>query len=248
MKLVGLDGLKNQMSEIVRKVDAYKKGGARVPHVVMNLTRDNGQSIVADYITSVFYKNELRKFCGLDVLLEYTLDGSLKQMKQVFEDIESNAVYTNEYEGVVAIDISALSEYINEHQIDYFVEHIGAVGQNATVIIYYDASLGKRMLLIKDKIEKVLGNCIDVSVSPYSQKEFTEIVLQNITERGIEVESEEELETVLCSVVDRYHVSSAKQAATVAEDLVFCADYSDFTPRINSKMVSEHFGNTKVCC
>ena len=55
MKLVGLEGLKTTMSEIVSKADAYRKGGAQVPHVVMNLTHDNGQSIVADYITSVLY-------------------------------------------------------------------------------------------------------------------------------------------------------------------------------------------------
>lgn len=248
MKLVGLDGLKNQMAEIVSKADAYKKGGARVPHVVMNLTHDNGQSIVADYITSVLYENELRKFGGLDILLEYRLDGSLSQMKQVFEDIESNAVYTNEYEGVVAIDISALSEFINEFQVDYFVERTSAIAQNATVIIYYDASLGKRMQLIKDRVVHAIGNCIDVSVLPYSQKEYSEIVVQNIRERGIEVEWEEELESILCSVVDKYHVSNAKQAVAVAEDLVFCVDYSDFIPKINTKMVSEHFGNEKVCC
>ncbi len=248
MKLVGLEDLKNQMSEIVRKADAYKKGGAQVPHVVMNLTHDNGQSIVADYIATVLYENDLRKFCGLDTLLEYRLDGSLRQMKQVFEDIASNAVYTNEYEGVIAVDISSLSEFINEFQVDYFVEHIGMVSQNATVIIYYDASLGKRMQFIKERVVQAIGNHIDVIVSPYSQKEYSEIIVQNIRERGIEVESEEELETIICGVFDQYHVTNAKQAVAVAEDLIFCVDYSGFTPKIDTKMVSEHLGNRKICC
>ena len=247
MKLVGLEDLKNSMSEIISKADAYKKGGAQVPHVVMNLTHDNGQSIVADYITSVLYENNLRRFCGLDILLEYRVDGSLKQLRQIFEDIEGNAVYTNEYEGVVAVDISALSEYINEYQVDYFVEHIEQVARNATVIIYYDASLGKRMQLIKDRVVDAIGNCIDVPVVPYSQKEYSEIVVQNILDRGIEVDIGEELENILCRVVDKYHVTSAKQAVAVAENLVFCADYSEFTPRIDSKIVSEHFGNGKIC-
>lgn len=246
MKLVGLEALKAQMAEIVCKADVYKKGGARVPHVVMNLAHDNGQSIVADYITSVLYDNELRKFCGLDILLEYRLDGTLGQMKQVFEDIESNAVYTNEYEGVVAIDISVLSEFINEFQVDFFVDRIGVIAQNATVIIYYDASLGKRMLLIKDRVVNAIGNCIEVPIVPYSPKEYSKIVVQNIRKRGIEVESEEELESILCCVVDKYHVSNAKEAVAVAEDLVLCADYSNFTPKISTKMISEHFGDARV--
>ena len=246
MKLVGLDELKNQLSEITRKADAFRKGGAKVPNVVMNLAHDNGQSIVAEYFTSVLYDNRLRSFHGLDTLLEYRLDGSLRQIKQIFEDISSNAVYTNEYEGVVAIDISALSEYINEFQVDYFVEKIGVVSQSATVIIYYDDSLGKRMQLIKERIVEAMGNCIDVSVAPYSVKDYSEIVVQNIIERGIEVDTEE-MEDILCKVVNTYHVASAKQAVAVAEDLVFCADYSSYTPRIDSKMVSEHFNNGKVC-
>lgn len=246
MKLVGLDELKNQLSEITRKVDVFRKGGAKVPNVVMNLAHENGQSIVAEYFTSVLYDNRLRSFHGLDSLLEYRLDGSLKQIKQIFEDISSNAVYTNEYEGVVAIDISTLSEYINEFQVDYFVEKIGSVSQSATVIIYYDDSLGKRMQLIKERIVEAMGNCIDVSVAPYSVKDYSEIVVQNIMERGIEVDTDE-MEDILCKVVNTYHVTSAKQAVAVAEDLVFCADYSSYTPRIDSKMVSEHFCNGKVC-
>ncbi len=247
MKLVGFEGLKKQMSEIKRKADAYRKGGARVPNIFMNLTPDNGQSSVADYIASVFYDNNLRKFCGLDILLEYRLDGTLRQMEHIFEDIESNAVYTNEYEGVVAIDISRLSEFINESQVDYFVEHIEKVAQKATVIIYYDALLGKRMLLLKDRVAQAIGNYIDVPIVPYSKKEFSEIVVQNIRERGIEVESEEEMKTILCSVVDKYQVANAKQAVAVAEDLILCADYSNYYPRISTKSVSEHFGNGKFC-
>lgn len=247
MKLIGLDELKNQLSEITSNADAFRKGGAKVPNIVINLAHDNGQSIVAEYITSVLYDYKLRPFHGLDTLLEYRLDGSLRQIKRIFDDISSNAVYTNEYEGVVAIDISALSEFINEFQVDYFVEKIGPVSQNATVIIYYDDSLGKRMHLIKERIVETMGNFIDVSVSPYSVKEYSEIVVQNILDRGIEVDTGDDLENVLCRVVDTYHVTSAKQAVAVAEDLVFCADYSSFTPRIDSKMVSEHFSNSKVC-
>lgn len=96
-------------------------------------------------------------------------------------------------------------------------------------------------------MRKAIGNCIDVPVTPYSQKEYSEIVVQNILERGIEVDVGDDLENVLCRVVDTYHVTSAKQAVAVAEDLAFCADYSRFIPKIDSQMVSEYFGKGKVC-
>ena len=241
MKIVGLDGVKKEMDKITAQAETYRKGGAKVPNIIVNLTRDNGQSYVADYITSVLHEYKLRKFCGLDMILEYRLDGTLKNVKQVFEDISSNAVYTNEYEGVIAIDVSALSEYVNEFQIDFFVEHISTVSQRATVIIYYNKELGKRMEIVKERICKALGNFIEIHVEPYSVKEYSEIAVQSIKERGIDIESEKELEHLLCYVVGDKHVSNAKEAVAVAEELAFCADYSGFVPKIDISKVNEFF-------
>lgn len=247
MKVVGLEGVKREMDRITAQVEAYRKGGAKVPNIVVNISKENGQSYVADYITSVLYEYKLRKFCGLDMILEYRLDGSLKNVKQVFEDIAGNAVYTNEYEGVIAIDVSALSEYVNESQVDYFVNHIARVAQSATVIVYYNEAFGKRMELVKDRICKALGNYIVIHVEPYTVREYSEIAVQSIKERGINIESEEELETVLCHVVDDKHVSNAKEAVAVAEDLAFCADYSGFVPKIDIDKVNKFFSvNEKI--
>lgn len=239
-KPVGLEGLKMQMEELARKGDAFRKGGAKVPHVVMNLARENGQSVAADYITSVLYDNRLRRFRGMDCLLEYRLDGSMKQLKRVFEDISDNAVYTNEYEGVAAIDISALAECANEIQTDYFVEQIEETAKSATVIIFYDESLGGRIRSVKERVLRALGNYIEVSTEPYSQREYSEIIVRNIRERGIEIESGEESEKILSSIVEENHVTNAGEAASLADDLLFCADYSDFRPRITAKSLSEY--------
>ncbi|MCR4739486.1 MAG: hypothetical protein K5886_04405 [Lachnospiraceae bacterium] len=240
MELIGLNELKCSLASILEKADAYRKGGARVPHIMMNLTQNNGQSAAADYVASVLYENRLRKFCGLDLLLEYRPDGGLKNLRQMFADIRDNAVYTNEYEGVIAMDISALSEYINEYQVEYFTEQIKEVSRSATLIIYYDDSLGKRMKQVKDMVSKAIGNCIDVYVTPYSLRDYSEIVVQSIKERGIEVDDGEDFEAELCDVVGRYGVSNVRQAVSVAEDLVFYADYSDLTPKLDIKAVSRH--------
>lgn len=241
MKVVGLEGIKIEMDRIVAQAEAYRKGGAKVPNIVVNISRDNGQSYVADYITSVLHENKLRKFCGLDMLLEYRLDGTLKNVKQVFDDIMGNAVYTNEYEGVVAIDVSVLSECVNEFQVDYFVKRIAEIAQSATVIVYYSEEFGKRIDIVKDRICKALGNYIEIHVEPYSLKEYSEIAVQSIKERGIDIESEERLENLLCHVVNDRHVSNAKEAVAVAEELAFCADYSGFIPKINIDKANNFF-------
>ena len=48
MRIVGLDGIKKEIERITAQAEAYRRGGARVPNIVVNLSRDNGQSYVAD--------------------------------------------------------------------------------------------------------------------------------------------------------------------------------------------------------
>lgn len=241
MKIVGLDNVIEELNKIVDNRDSYCKGGAKVPHLVMNLPQKNGQSFVAGCITSVLEDYKLRKFCGLDKLLEYRLDGSLKGIKRVFEDISGNAVYTNEYEGVVIIDICALSEHVNEYQVDYFIENISVVAQTATVIIYYDNSYGKKMELVKNRVCQALGNYIDIDIKPYSFVDFSEIVVNNIKERGFEIDSEDELITLLCDIVKDKNVSNVKEVLKIAEKLTFCANYDESNPLIETNKVREFY-------
>ena len=158
MKTEDLENIEKAMDEIISQAEAYRKGDVKVPHMVIKLTGDKEQSDMTNHITSVLYEHKLRRFGGLDLSLEYRLDGSLKNIRRVFENITDNAVYTNEFEGVVAIDVSALSEHVNESQVDIFMDQLTLTVKNATVIIYYDRTCGKRMEVIKDRICKVLGN------------------------------------------------------------------------------------------
>mgnify|MGYP000968565652 CR=1 FL=1 len=241
MKIVGLEAVKNEMNKIISQADAYRKGGAKVPHMVINLTKDNGQSYVAAYIASVLYGYKLRKFCGLDMILEYRPDGTLKNVRQVFEDIIGNAVYTNEFEGVVAIDVSQFFEYVNEYQMDFFVEQISIVAKSATVIIYYNDNLGRRMEVVKRRICDALGNYIMIQVEAYSTEEFYEIVVDNIKKRGIIIESEDTLKKIIYDVMDKRHIANVKEAVTLAENLAFCTDYSGCVPRIDISKACNFF-------
>ena len=177
--------------------------------------------------------------------MEYRLDGSLKQIKQVFEDIRSRAVYTNSFCGVVAVDISALSEHVNETQTDYFIEKIGEVADTATVLIFYDDSLGKRIVLIKDRIIEAVGKCIDIQFTAYTVEEYADIVVENLRDRGFSVDYGPEMKMLLCKIIDSENVTTAKQAVSTAESLVFVADYSDFVPRLDSKMLVNYCKKSK---
>lgn len=243
MNIVGHDELKTQLKTLKDNANAYIKCGVKVPNLVMNIKRGNGQSYVAEKYTMFLHDNNLRKFHAIDDMKEYRLDGTMKKTRQVFEDIRCNAVYTNEFEGVVAIDISPLTEYVNESQVDYFVEEIRRVAENATVIIYFDDSLGKQITYIKDRLINEMGNCLEIAVLPYTIEEYAEIIVNNLRERGVDVEWGREMEQLLCKIIDSNHVTTAKQAVCVAEKLVLLADYNNLIPRLDCKMLNKYFGS-----
>ena len=239
--LIGLKELKNYLDDIVEKADVYRKGGVRLPHMIVNLSPQNGQEMIAAYITKVFYNNHLREFRGLDNLLMYRLDGSLEHMKRVFKDIASNAVYTNEYEGVIAMDVTTLSDYVNERQMEFFIERIRTVSSHATMLFFYDDHRERKLAQVVKTIKSEIDNCIDLSVSPYSVEDYLGLVLQSLCKRGISVDTEREMEDSLCRVIEQRRVSNIREAEIIARDLVFHADFSEFVPRLDAGMVKAYY-------
>lgn len=243
MDFIGHNELKEHLKALSDNADAYRRCSVKVPNFVMNIPRGNGQSFVAENITVFLHDHELRNFPELDEMKEYRLDGTMAQTKKVFEDIRSNAVYTNEFEGVIAIDVSALAEYVNESQTDYFVEQICEVSKDATVIIYYDDSLGKQINIVKERIVTEMGNCIDINVPPYTLEEYAEIIVDNMLERGVDVVLDQDMGKILFNIIASYNVTTAKQAIGVAEKLILLADYSSYAPRLDLKALKKHFGS-----
>jgi len=243
MDIVGNNELKKQLSMINDNAEAYRIGAVPVPNFVLNIRDGEGQTTVAEYITYFLYKNRLRSFCGLDNLLEYRLDGSLKQLKKVFESIHGHAVYTNEFYGVISISIAQLYLCSNEYQVDYFLEEIVKVAEHATIIIFYDDSLGKKMDQVKNRVVEVL-NCQDI-VSHYTTSDLASILTNIIIEKGIDLERGKEMDNLLRSIVEDANATSVKAVLKLAETFVFYADYTNFIPRLDAKMISKHISNIK---
>ena len=56
--------------------------------------------------------------------IEFTLDGSYGQLEDVFAELEGYAVFTNNFQGIVAMDITKLAEHLNETQVINFFHYI----------------------------------------------------------------------------------------------------------------------------
>lgn len=111
----------------------------------------------------------------MDLFLEYMLDGTMPQLKQIFGDIRTCAVYTNSFEGVVAIDITALSKYANEAQAEFFLEEIKKVCRTATVILYTGGTPSRGVPSVVEKLKTAVRNVSIIHLDTYTPDELARI-------------------------------------------------------------------------
>jgi hypothetical protein len=237
--LVGLDQLKLDLDKICQSNQLYLKYGICPPHFILSLDKGNGQSIIAQYISNEFQTHKIRNFGGLDFLLEYRFDGTLSQLKQVFADINSNAVYTNHYEGVISLDISELLFYINESQIEYFISEIEILGSFSTIIMYLPTCSSQNKSILVEKIKQVLNHLITIDIEPYSLIDLIYIIRANSNSNGIEIDDDQETTKLLMDLLSDKKIILAKEAVDLSFQLISHADFNQNPPRIDKNSLIE---------
>ena len=232
-RMVGMYDIKSEMEKLVGNANAYRKGGAKIPHFIINLDAGNGQTFVTEEITDVLVNHKLREFHGLDEYLEYKPDGSLGNLKWMFADIADNAVYDNKYKGVISIDITNFAGNQNGYEMKYFEENLEKIAETATIILYCSTNMGIKGEKLKDRLGKVIGNVKKMEAYEYTSEDFANMVIQNITERGVEILDEKKVAKVLGEVITVKEVKTAKAAVALAEKILFYVDYSKMIPTLS---------------
>lgn len=238
----GIDGVMDEMQNILRDKQVYTNRVANLPNFIILLDEGDGQTYITEVITDILVNNKLRDFNGLDEYLEYKPDGALPYIKWMFSDIEDNAIYGNEYKGVVSIDVSRLVNYQNEYQMEYFMTHLKIVVKSATVILYCDTNLEKKGERMIATLRKTLAKSDVISVDKKSSHDYARIIAQNIIDRGIDIQDKEGVVKILECTVAR-DINSVREAIDWSEKLAFGADYSIKPPLLTIK-AAQKFGNT----
>ena len=125
--------------------EEYKRIKAKGPygipnHYVVSIPDDELKDEFLYELTTVMSKEKLRPFYALDKWLYFSLDGSRERILTYGGIIESSAVYTNYFEGVLAFDASALLLPVNRAARETFYGLISSkeISQHATIIIFLD--------------------------------------------------------------------------------------------------------------
>lgn len=235
-KPVGLHEVCEAVENVIKNAQVYKKCGLKPNHLLVNLDSGSGRTTLVEYIKNMFKATNVLGFkSGIDDYIEFEFDGTLQQMRTVFSEIDSAAVYANEFKDLIAIGISEVANHLNEVQYTEFIAKMKSVCEQALVIFFVHSTPSKNEERLIEKITNNIKNVEKVYVSKYTSEELACITEKAINEHGVDIEDYDEFHNLLTDVVELYKVSCVNDAVVLANTLIKLADFSSFIPHITNK-------------
>lgn len=239
---VGLEPIVNKVADVCFHSDIFRRCGVKPNHFLINLDTGNGRTTLTTFVSDAFHSFGIRHFGGLDRFLEFTLDGTMAQLKEVLNDIRSCAVYTNEYEGVISIDISAMAAHLNESQLSTFLKALPVIGEHATLILYVPSKINRNMTLLIEKVCAALGEKLEVvKVEAYSEQNLVDIIKELIDETGVSLEDDADIDSCILAAVRQTGARTVKDAKQMAQVMVKNANFNHFIPVLTSELINSAF-------
>ena len=223
---IGLDAITGHIGSLRNQGD----GGC---NYIIFLDAHNGQTTVTEFICDVFKERRIRHFGGRDAYLEYSLDGTMAQLQQVLTDIRLRACYTNEFEGVIAMDIAGIAKHSHEAQATTFLNAVQALSEHATLVFYLPSAPSHNMITLVNKLRSVLDEVEVFHPAPYTADHLTAIIHRMLDDAGIVMEDTPELYTCILEVVRSAGAVTIKDAEKLTRKLTRCADFTGFRPTLN---------------
>ena len=239
---VGMDELISVLEEMNDMRDGYRR--ASPTSFIIPLNAGNGQTTVTRYIAETLQKSRIQRFGGLDLFLEYRLDGTLDQMKWVFSNINVNAVYTNKYEGVISFDITGLSAYSNGKQVDYFISEVKELSATSAMVFFIGETPSNGMLSIVNRLQDSIRSTKMIHTRSYTQEDLASIIEMELEDRGIRLEPVDSFHDLMCDVIRQNQVENVQDALIIIDDALLVTDYSDTIPVFDISAWSETLANT----
>lgn len=240
---IGYDSLVQHVETNCLKKTIYQQLGLPLDHFIITCEDDETQNSITKYLARKYAIHELRSFAGLDLYLEFKLDGTLKQMNDVFCEIKSAAIYANNFEGIIAFDISALADSVNESQVTYFLEEVKEISKHATLIFYIPFAESKNMSLLLGKLEMKIINFHKICTKPYEAAEIAQVLMKKISDFGIIIEDENMFYDAVLEFIQREKIALEDLNVT-ARKILFRANFENTPVKISAKNL-EKLNNIK---
>lgn len=213
-------------------IDAEKyRRAERLPGPFMiELDEGDGRGVLSSYIENMFTCYDVIPFTGIDHAIRLKFIDSLKP----FEIHDEAAIYDSYYSGLefhVLTDKFADTCYENNLAGTYIAKTVES-SRYATVVVYVPRMPGKSLERLIGAIRKELDFTV-IKAGGYSVKELCSIVERVVTDSGTVIEAPD-FNAVVSEIIMAKGIESASEAAGLAKDIIFAADYSGYVPVITN--------------
>lgn len=236
---IGLEPMIQQIQAACKQAQIYNRCGEKPGPFIINLDAGSGQTTLTTYAAEMFYDAGIRPRNGRELFLEFTLDGTMSQLKTVIGEIKANAEYGNGYyDGLIGVDIAKLDSHLNEAQTALFCEVFEEISRHTTLLFYVPSSVSKSTALLISKLRSAFGGNLQiVNLSPYTKEDMADIVRRLIEDTGTELEKDGENDRSILCAVESMGVKSVKDAKTLAKQLLCCADFERIPPFLSTDAI-----------
>lgn len=234
IKPIGLEIPCKEIENTCNNASLYKRCGIRPKHYIIPLNSGSGRTTLIEYMTDKYKQEGVLGFTsGLDDYIEISFDGTLQQLRQAFAEIDSAAVYTNEYCNIVGMDISCISAHLGETQFSEFIKNCKRVCEHACVIFFVHEVPDRNEEKLLEKLCDAVDNIKRLKVGPYTKEDICALIVKFIEECGIEIKHEKIFLDVLSDMVSKFGIKDVKNAKISANEIVRFADFSGFSPTLD---------------
>ena len=235
--IIGLQPVVEDVKKKCEMAKLYYGFGIQPEHYLLNLPAGEGQTTLTEYIAFAFKEYRVRRFGGLDIYLEYHLNGSMEQLNRIMEEIDTSAVYTNKYEVIISFDITALAEHIHERQVEFFLEELQDIGDNATLIFYYNDTKVRNMDILLEKIRgKSKEQLKEIYLDPYSMSEITMILKKLIRDANVRFVDESDL--MIEDLIHKRGIDSLKKCISLSRILIYNSKHVEGMAIIDPEVIA----------
>lgn len=238
MHIYGQLKLLQTVEKFIKNRNLYLLGGT--PFVfVSDLKSGDGITAISHYIAEELLKYKVIRTEGDLEILEYSLDGSLKQIGDMIDDVDDNAVYTNYFDGVVCIDLGELQDYYDEYQTTCLIKYINERAKYTTFVIFAATKDNVQNRLLKRLLDEING-AIYLESTGYYPIEYASIIIDDIKRNGILIETEKELEDCVVQEIKRENLERLKNVKRHFEYLYRCIESKDGYYTLNFELVKKY--------
>lgn len=233
VKPIGLHSICNEIERVCADAPVYAQCDVKPGPYVVHLDSGEGRTTLLEYISDMFKTYKVLPFTsGMDDYLDLSFDGSMKQLREMFQRFTDAAVYAPYYKEVAGLDISALDAHLFESQTDEFLTKIQPLVKHAVLIFFVPKNPSKNIIQLIDKLEERIGKLTKLYAEDYTIEDYVQVIERYLCGNGIEIKNTKDFHAKLLLVLESFQVNSMKETIDLAEKITFLADFGLVTPVI----------------